>query len=437
MTPFPARPALFLLLALCSPILGAESPFLKIDINAGTSYPQEGWEAFGWPTGAKAGPGSVTYSGLDPRWTASGTEGEVTFTLSAGPDATSTQPMLTRNRAAPDEATTGFPLSNVYRDFINTSNNANLWIGLSGLTPNTEFNITLYSFDFNKNRTLTFTDHTHGTAGTSGAIAWYKEYAFSADSPTDIFATTLPVRSDANGNLLIRDYDDNVNNPGLLSGLTLAAAPERAQKLDLRIDFGIYNASIQHSYAPFGVTSGTATGPVQFSYSGLDPHTTSGTLTLTLAGGNQPNDPASSLNARDRSAPAAPIGTFTLNNLYRDTVINRTTNQPLWLDITGFLPNQTYALQLFSYDDANSRTMTFTEFTPDDEPGISQSVSFTAHYPFDETTPDDIFSTTLVLHADASGRILIRITPSAGGAALINGLRVSHVPPQATLLLLQ
>ncbi|MGI5868536.1 MAG: hypothetical protein ACOX9C_03700 [Kiritimatiellia bacterium] len=409
----------------------ANDVILRVDFNAGTSSQQAGWNQFGIPTVNTPGPISETYADLDPQWTSSGTPGQATLTLAAGADITSTTSLLARDRGAPDEGATGFSYSNVYRDFITSALNVSLWIGLSGLNPETAYNLTLHAYDNNNTRKMVFVDYTGGSPGVADSVSFTAASTFDANTPSNIYAGTLAMISDSDGNLLVRVYSTLPTSAAVISGLSLAKGV-RASALSLNVDFGTDLRQVQTGFCPFMAPTGDTDGPLTASYGALNTNGCTGTVVIALAAGTNLTD-TSRMLSRDRSAPSSNDGAFTYSDVYRDFVLAKDTNKPFWIGLSGLTPEARYNLTFYAYDNNNTRTMTFTDYTTG-VAGASGAVSYTAGSTFDASTSNDVLSTSLKVKADATGQMLIRDMPSSGGFAIVNALRLDFLPDQGTLV---
>lgn len=216
----------------------------------------------------------------------------------------------------------------------------------------------------------------------------------------------------------------------LAAAVLVSASVSQAQLL-LGVDFGVTNSAVETGYSGFGITSGTLAGPSTKSYTGISNLYTTGTVAVTLAAGNT-TTATGNLTARDRGTPSTNSGTFTYSDIYRD-FINPSAGGNLTIGLTGLNANTQYTLTLYAYDNSNSRTMTYTDYTTGSA-GASGTITWTAGYTFGSTTSNDVFSTTLTLTSDATGSLVIRGTSNSGGA-IINGLQLSAVPEPSTVAL--
>jgi hypothetical protein len=413
----------------------ADDSILRVDFNVNTLNEQYGWKQFGWPSGKTPGPASVIYSGLDTKWTSSGTQGEVVLTIAAGNSIESTGGMLTRDRGAPDENSTDFPYSDVYRDFINATENVSLWIKLSGLTPERPYDLVPYVYDHNNSRKMVFVDYTGGSPGIAGTVNYLSGTEFYSDTPTDIYAAMLQLAANEEGDILFRVCSANVGLPGTISGLKLKKGNMNSF-FSMGIDFGPHSAphfgNFQSGFFAFHIPTGDTSGPITNFYGSVNTRGSSGTIAVTLAAGDHDSDTMLMLS-RDRGAPVADGGSFSYSDLYRDLAIGKNNNQPFWIGLLGLTPECSYYVTLYSYDNNSSKSMTFTDYTTG-FPGASGVVEFTAGSLFEETTDNDVFAKTLKVIADEDGRVLIRGMPSSGNSPALNGLHIEFVPDPGTFI---
>jgi len=194
---------------------------LGVDFGVTSSPVQAGYSAFGITSGSIAGPVTNSYTELNTTYTT----GTVSITLAAGNTLLGTSNLTARDRLAPSTDSGSFTYSNLYRDFINTSANGNMTIGLTGLNASTAYQLTLYAYDNSNGRTMTFTDFTTGSAGATGSITWTAGATFDSTTLNSVYSTTLNVTSDATGALVIRDIPTG-SAPALINGLQLIAVPE-------------------------------------------------------------------------------------------------------------------------------------------------------------------------------------------------------------------
>ncbi|HEY8966849.1 MAG TPA: hypothetical protein VIM58_10420 [Candidatus Methylacidiphilales bacterium] len=213
------------------------------------------------------------------------------------------------------------------------------------------------------------------------------------------------------------------------------AAPASHGAPLLSVDFGATTNPTLSGFQTFSIATGNVAGPVTQSFTGIDTSLTSGTLSFTLAAGTTLTG-TSTLTARDRGTIAS-TGTFTYGPIYED-FINPSSGTTLTMGISGLNANTQYTLTLYAYDNSNTKTLTFADYTSGTA-GASGTIAFTAATSFTSTTPNDIYALTLTLTSDASGNLVIRDTASSG-TPVIDGLVISAVavpePTTVTLLFL-
>lgn len=85
----------------------------------------------------------------------------------------STGNLTARDRGNPTFNGGTFTYADLYSSFITSSTvNSVMSIQLSGLTPDTQYQITFYTYDNNGTKTDSFTDITGGGSNPLGQIAW-------------------------------------------------------------------------------------------------------------------------------------------------------------------------------------------------------------------------------------------------------------------------
>ncbi|HEY8966515.1 MAG TPA: glycoside hydrolase family 5 protein [Candidatus Methylacidiphilales bacterium] len=186
--------------ALAGPRIASAEPILAIDFNAGSSGPsstQAGWKAFApISTSSQTGPVSSVYTGLDTTLTS----GSVTVSIASGTSTTATGSLTSRDR--PLMETPEFPLYYLYRDFVSTG--GPLTVGISGLKPGKAYRIGCTAYDDAASRSMTITDYTSGSAGTSASLSWTAGTIFDADTDPDLCTAYLAATSDSAGKLVLR-----------------------------------------------------------------------------------------------------------------------------------------------------------------------------------------------------------------------------------------
>lgn len=216
--------------------------------------------------------------------------------------------------------------------------------------------------------------------------------------------------------------------------LGLSAVAVHAQ-LILSVDVNAGSGSpspTQSGYTNWDISTSNIAGPFVKTVTGLNPSLTSGSVTATLYSGGTLSG-TGNLNARDRSTPSTDTGSFTYSSLYRDFV-NAAATGPISIEFSGLNANTTYILTLYGYDNSNSRTLTYAEFTGGVVGSASDSVTWAAGATFDGTTPNDIYAGQLTLTSDSAGTVAVRISANSG-AALLNGFQIAAVPEPSAVVL--
>lgn len=223
----------FLLAAL--PVLGmtltaSAAPFLLVDFNGRASF----------GTGV-AGPTESGFTGIDIPAIANATQtfsqavGSYTVTLAApsggqlqvqGRDRGSVQPSGTVDAGA-------FTYGELYRDFAfnNPGNlNALLRLSVSGLSPSTEYDVRLFSYDGNNSSETadsTVTWSVVAGSGTAGSISFRRN---GVDPTSDFqYSTLIRITTDGTGAVTFQgNRTAGSGSPVVLNGFTVEVVPEPA-----------------------------------------------------------------------------------------------------------------------------------------------------------------------------------------------------------------
>jgi hypothetical protein len=188
-------------------LLSAQTTFLSVDINAGSSVTQSGFTSYSLTSGTGVGPATTSFTGLSTADTATGTVG-LTLTFP-------TTNYTARDRVTTAADTGSFTYNNLYRDFVNASSNGgNLTFSFSGLLANTTYQLRFYAYDGNSSagatKTMTFTDFTTGSPGTgasTGSVTFTVGSSTFTGAAGDnyLYSTLITATSDSSGALVIRE----------------------------------------------------------------------------------------------------------------------------------------------------------------------------------------------------------------------------------------
>ncbi len=330
--------------------------------------------------------------------------------------------MTSRDR--PGMVGLSFPVYNVYRDYVVSTASTPLTVSISGLTPGGEYWLSYSAYDDANTRTMTVADYTSGALGNSASVSWSAGTIFNQDTSEGIFTKTISAVANASGTIILRV---TANSGGaMISGLSISKAWQPIAGLCsiLPIDFncgGGAPSPTNVGYLPFvPVSSANQAGPITATYSGLDTSSTSGTVTLTLACGTSLSG-SGNFTSRDRPMMAGP--TFPSYYLYRDFVTS-VASGPVTIGVSGLKPNLSYLIDYTAYNDPTSGTMTITDYTTGTA-AASAAVSWTAGTAFGSATNPDLYTKRIPVVSDSQGKLVLRITPAAGGA-MISGLEITR-----------
>jgi hypothetical protein len=133
--------------------------------------------------------------------------------------------VITRNRGP--ITTTAY--GGMYQGFATPSAAGAVGLQISGLSDNTEYSVTFYSFDENGSRTSDFIDYTGGTSNFLGAITYSNPSGAGSGDPTfdSEYSLTVDVATDSSGRLTFDETQLGGNAP-VLNGFSISAVPEPA-----------------------------------------------------------------------------------------------------------------------------------------------------------------------------------------------------------------
>lgn len=216
-------------------------------------------------------------------------------------------------------------------------------------------------------------------------------------------------------------------------------------QLLLSIDFNSKPSSgsaspTEAGYQGANVNDVAFSGPYTQMFTSLNTVYTSGTVSLTIAGGVSLSSTGDILS-RDRSATTANNGSFTYQALYRDFIISKGIDggKPrMAIGLSGLSANTYYDVTFFLYDNNNSGSADISSTTGTG--AVSGSVTWTNAHTFNGANPNEnmIFSTTLRVQSDALGNLSFLNTTNSGAGyqSILNGIQIAAVPePSAALLL--
>jgi len=114
----------------------------------------------------------------------------------------------------------------MYQGFATAAGGGALGLEIAGLSANTEYDITFYSFDENGSRTSVFTDYTGSEDSLVGSIAYSNLSGAGSGDPTfdSEYSLTAEVTTDSAGRLIFSDTE--AGNAPVLDGFQISAVPE-------------------------------------------------------------------------------------------------------------------------------------------------------------------------------------------------------------------
>lgn len=202
------------------------TPFLQLDFNennAGTvSATNTGFVSFSSVASAgTTGPISASYAVSDT----DATTGTLTVTLSSGTTSSGTGLLRSVNRTAPTNAGS-FTYANLYRDFVVADGaNSTLWVAITGLRPDFQYDLTFYLYDDSAagSTTVTVTNKTNvGTANGTGTLTYTGGTTFTSNSQLALKRTAT---ADSTGRILYQLVSTGAQTSPLLNGLIIAQGP--------------------------------------------------------------------------------------------------------------------------------------------------------------------------------------------------------------------
>ena len=325
--------------------------------------------------------------------------------------------------------------ADIYNDFAFNNSNAPITLQLTGagITPNTRYNLTFYSFD-----NLTSEPNTHmvsftGTAGTTGSPALINTTPASDPTTNGQYASTGTFTSNAAGVLTVqaRNVGPIVANWGpRLNAFEIDLAPAAAPGTQaLKIDFNDTVAG--------GGPSPTETGFVSFQEVGSPGArlfaTPQGSLMVTVSG----HETASVGGFFDRGAPAD-SGAFTNGELYRDFLFHNS-GGTISLAIDGVKAGAVYEMIFYSSDRFDGLTQ-FASLVTNQFVPILNTTGPTGQVTFDRTITalSNLQHSFTGLFTSTTGTLNFEVRNLAGSQTRLNGFELRElatVPEPATATL--
>ena len=308
-------------------------------------------------------------------------------------------------------------LADVYNDFAfnndGTPSSLTLTLAGSGIRPNTNYDLTFYSYDDLGTAAAHSVAYT-GTAGTSGS-AGPLAYTTGVDPTTDgQYASTGTFTANVSGVLTINMVD---TNPGGNDGIRFNAlqidgpAAPLTGPTALRVDFDDLGPSPTET----GFASYEEVGsPGTRSFA-----TTLGTLDVTVSG----HQTGVVGGFFDRGVPAD-SGGFTFGELYRDYAF-RNDNGTITVEIDGLEADTLYELTWYIYDRNNGDTP-FGTIGPDDAGNTTGDILTWFYDGNLDPVSDDQYAFTGIW-SSSDTNLEFDITGTSGDRVRINGFELRPV----------
>ena len=222
-----ARLSALLTLGLLSslPVFGAaeNTVFLRVDFNhnnAGIVSPtQSGYQSFDTLDPLVASSASYPVTDLE-----AAPSGSVTVKLSSGTQSTSNGPAVAVNRANPSNSG-AFTFGPLYQDFVKDPASSGLWLRISGLRGDYQYNLTFYCYDYGIAGTSTVAIANKQAAGTTGGSSSITYTGGTTPTGNAQYATTVTVTTKPDGTLLYQLTSTGANTSAVLNGLIIAQGP--------------------------------------------------------------------------------------------------------------------------------------------------------------------------------------------------------------------
>jgi len=298
----------------------------------------------------------------------------------------------------------------LYRDYYynnSTLNGEGIVLTLGGFDPNTQYNVTLWSYDADGIFTPTPTtwDPFGNTAGTSGSIT-----NFATPYPTTLSDRSATVQvSSTSGTLELFGTTTGGN-----SGTRLNAFKVNDGATDLlAVDFG---------------RTGQPSSPIQSTYTGLLGEIAQPAFSQTVGAFNVSLEGQGFYNTTTSNADLVDAG---VRDFYRDYYYNNsiTNGEGVTLTIDGVTPNTDYELKIWSYD-ADNFSPTPTTWTPTGVTSGAIGNITNVQDPYPTSLTDN--SATIRVRSTSTSLKLFGTTTEGTGGTRINGFELSVAPPGIT-----
>jgi hypothetical protein len=318
--------------------------------------------------------------------------------------------------------TTDAAIRDFYRDFYydrSTVNGEGISLKISGLTPNTPYNLTLASFDADASAAVTTAENWGPKPGTDTSGASTTINMIRTPTPTSLwgapYAGTIQV-STSSGTLDVLGTTSTANGRGaVLNGFKLNDGVNDVLQVDLGL--GAENGSVQSGFAGM-IGPETTTTPQSIVSNGY-------TVSVEGVGGG-PFDVG--FWNEGFSGQVLPPATHAL---YRDYFYNNSASEGegVLLGIDGVTPNTDYDLKIWSYDPANP-TATQTSWSPVNNTTGQTGVVTNINTPVPQVINDANHFTTIRVRSSDTKLEVFGTTTSGTGGTRLNAIELNAVIAQ-------
>jgi hypothetical protein len=312
-------------------------------------------------------------------------------------------------------------IRNFYRDYYynnSTVNGVGVQLSITGVTPNTPYNLTLWSFDAASSTTVPTPTTWNPTGNTTGGNTTINNIRtpspatlYDPDNSATIQITSATNKLDLFGTTTGGSGGTRLNGFKLDDGTTDL----------LFVDFG-QAGSTSLTQAGFVGAAGT---DAQTSFSQVE-----GIYTVSLAGQGFFESTAAQAGAIDAS----------VRDLYRDYYYNNSTTNGVGVTLTidGVTPNTDYDLTLWSYDAASSTTVgTPTVWSPLSGSGTTGTSGTVVNIrnPSPTAVYDSDNMATIRVRSSGTKLEIFGTTTAGSGGTRLNAIELNAVPEPSAIIL--
>jgi len=397
-----------LLAAAATPIQSYAAPVLAVDFGTSENYVQSGFNEM---------------AGIIGQSTASASFGSYTVDLNAvfaNPEQLSSRGFGTATAShAGQVAQTVRPL---YRDYFYNDSDIHgdgVSLAITGVTPNTQYNLTLWSYDGDQSFSTTDTlwSPTNNSSGTSGSVT---NFATPRPATLNDNQTTLQVSSTTSvlevlGTTTAGFGGTRLNGFRLNDGVSDV----------LSVDFGLPSPPPSPVQSGFQGMSGLF--PLGANSPPPSSTATFGSYTVTVSGDPYQGTDYSRVGFEDNASSAVGIDP-SIRALFEDALINNldlNNGAGVNVSIQGVIPNAKYAMKVWSYNADNTAYATPTQFGPKSGTNTSGTTASVTQFATPLPTSLNNYSTTIVVSSTSNTLDVHAASTDNYGGTRFNGFELS------------